>query len=196
MLDTLRRFFGNNRGGASGRSQFEGNGYFCATCGKYHDELPFAYGVPAPIYWTDDLSGDEKSELAHDTCVIRGEHFFIKGNIEIPIIGSDEIFAYTVWASLSENSFQQAESRWNDPQRTEEEPYFGWLSNQLLGYPDTVNLKTLVHTRQLGIVPFIELEPTDHPLAVEQRNGITMERVAELAQVNLHPERFGYDLRR
>ena len=27
--------------------------------------------------------------------------------------------------------------------------------------------------------PYIELEPTDHPLAVEQRKGITADRVAE-----------------
>jgi hypothetical protein len=41
---------------------------------------------------------------------------------------------------------------------------------------------------ELGIVPYIELEPTDHPLALEQREGITMERVKELAMLYLHPE--------
>ena len=47
-----------------------------------------------------------------------------------------------------------------------------WL--RLPCYPDTVNLKTNVHTRAVGERPFIDVEPTDHPLAVEQRNGITM----------------------
>ncbi|TCI65203.1 hypothetical protein EVJ21_00995 [Exiguobacterium sp. SH0S2] len=31
--------------------------------------------------------------------------------------------------------------------------------------------------------PFIELEPTDHPLAAEQREGITRERIEELARI-------------
>jgi hypothetical protein len=28
--------------------------------------------------------------------------------------------------------------------------------------------------------PYIELEPTEHPLAVEQRRGMTVERMAEI----------------
>ena len=41
-------------------------------------------------------------------------------------------------------------------------------------------MKTRVHLRDDGARPYIELEPTDHPLAVEQRNGITADRVAEI----------------
>lgn len=67
-------------------------------------------------------------------------------------------------------------------------PYFGWLTTELAPYsPSTTNLKTHVHTRSLGQRPFIELEPTDHPLAVEQRTGITMDRVREIAEAVLHP---------
>ncbi|MEH2613576.1 DUF2199 domain-containing protein [Bradyrhizobium sp. AZCC 1693] len=59
-------------------------------------------------------------------------------------------------------------------------PFFGWLSAELPVYPSTENLKTLVHLRDDGIRPYIELQPTDHPLAVEQRDGITTDRVAEI----------------
>ena len=54
-------------------------------------------------------------------------------------------------------------------------------------YPATLHLKTHVHTRAVGQRPLIELEATEHPLAVEQRNGITMERVREIAAALLHP---------
>ena len=37
--------------------------------------------------------------------------------------------------------------------------------------------------------PFIELEPTDHPLAVEQRSGITFDRLLELYAINGHDMR-------
>src|SRR5579862_5479566 len=40
--------------------------------------------------------------------------------------------------------------------------------------------------REVGRRPRIELEPTDHPLAVEQRNGITWERVQQIAGLVLH----------
>ena len=38
----------------------------------------------------------------------------------------------------------------------------------------------------LGQRPLITLEPTDHPLAVEQREGITMARVQEIAEAAFH----------
>lgn len=57
---------------------------------------------------------------------------------------------------------------------------FGWLSTELPIYPDTINLKTNVHMRAVGIRPLIELEPTNHPLAMEQRNGITRLRVDDI----------------
>jgi hypothetical protein len=40
-----------------------------------------------------------------------------------------------------------------------------------------LSLKTMVHTQPVGVRPSIELEPTDHPLAIEQREGITVARV-------------------
>ena len=43
-----------------------------------------------------------------------------------------------------------------------------------------LNLKTRVHLRDDGMRPLIELEPTDHPLAVEQRAGISLGRMAQL----------------
>ena len=65
-------------------------------------------------------------------------------------------------------------------------PFFGWLNAYLKPYPDTMNLKTQVHLRDNGIRPFIELEPTDHPLAIEQRTGISVTRVAELYEIMVH----------
>jgi hypothetical protein len=47
-------------------------------------------------------------------------------------------------------------------------------------------LKTLLHSRPPGQRPFVQLEPTHHPLSVEQRSGITTERLFELASLILH----------
>lgn len=40
----------------------------------------------------------------------------------------------------------------------------------------------MLYPRSNGIRPFVELEPTDHPLAVEFRDGVTIERVQEIAE--------------
>jgi hypothetical protein len=89
-------------------------------------------------------------------------------------------------SSLSKENFKRAVQFWETVGRENEPPYFGWLSSRLPLYPETLSLKTNVHTRPVGQRPFIELEPTDHPLAVEQRNGITMARVREIAAALLH----------
>ena len=115
-----------------------------------------------------------------------GKDFFVKGNLEIHIHGRDNPFVWTVWTSLSRENFKRMLDHWDDPEREKEPPYFGWLSTILPTYPDTLNLKTHVHTRAVGLRPFVELEPTDHPLAVEQREGISLERVSAIAEAILH----------
>ncbi len=70
-------------------------------------------------------------------------------------------------------------------------PFFGWLSTSLPMYPPTLNMKTMVHIRDDGIRPYIELEKTDHPLALEQAEGISMERVQEIVHEIEHGNNTG-----
>jgi hypothetical protein len=53
-------------------------------------------------------------------------------------------------------------------------------------YPDNILLKTRVHTRAVGTRPYVELEPTDHPLSIEQRNGIRRSGVREIGELFEH----------
>jgi hypothetical protein len=46
-----------------------------------------------------------------------------------------------------------------------------------------------VQTQPVGQRPQFTVVDEEHPLGVEQRNGITMERVEEIAEMMLHPER-------
>ncbi|MGW1281969.1 DUF2199 domain-containing protein [Streptomyces tsukubensis] len=163
-------------------------GFTCSCCGSQHPELPMSYSTTAPYAWEESFSHRADSLLSPEQCVIRAQHYFVKGLVEIPVVGSDDVFSWAVWVSLSRENFARAADRWNTPGREAEEPYFGWLSTDLLLYsPSTINLKTYVHTRPVGQRPLIELEPTNHPLAVEQRTGITPDRVREIAAAVLHP---------
>ncbi|MFB6614655.1 DUF2199 domain-containing protein [Streptomyces sp. NPDC085524] len=146
------------------------------------------YTAEAPAVWDPAFAEADDCLLSSDQCVIHGQYYFVKGMIEIPVIGSGETFSWGVWVSLSRESFSRAADLWDTPGREAEEPYFGWLTTDLPVYPaTTLNLKTHVHTRPVGERPFVELEPTDHPLAVEQRTGITLDRVREIAAAVLHP---------
>jgi hypothetical protein len=165
--------------------------YRCRTCGQYHEGPPLSYGSPAPAAWyaVPEKEREARAFLSSDQCVIDAQYFFIAGNIVLPILGAEETFTWTVWVSLSEANYARACALWNTPGREAEPPYFGWLNTALPYRPGTVNLKTQVHTRPVGERPWIELEPNDHPLAVEQRNGIIWERVQEIAETLLHTGR-------
>jgi hypothetical protein len=162
--------------------------YQCKTCGKWRDELPMSFGADAP-YWYEVIAPEERSrraELGSDQCIIDNQHYFVRGCLQIPILDGVGPFIWGVWVSLSEKSFERMRQLWETPGREGEPPYFGWFSTSLPSYPETLNLKTTLHTRPVGQRPLIELEPTDHPLAVEQREGITMARVREIAEIVLH----------
>jgi hypothetical protein len=146
------------------------------------------FGVAAPLsyYAVPAVERGDRCSLDSDACVIDGSSFFVRGCIEIPVHGERDPFVWGVWVSLSEKSFEEWRRAWDMPTRSHLGPYFGWLNARLKPYPDTVNLKTHVHLRDDGIRPYIELEPTAHPLAVEQRTGISPERVAEIYSMMMH----------
>ncbi len=142
----------------------------------------------APLYYYSipELERPDRCRLDADTCVVDEEFFFVRGCLEIPIIGETDPFIWGVWVSLSRKNFETFLRLFNEEHRSREGPFFGWLFASFRGYPEAESLKTMVHLRDHGQRPFIELEPTQHPLAVEQRSGITVERVGEILSAYLH----------
>lgn len=153
----------------------------CATCDEWHEGMP-TFGAEAPLYYysVPPEEREERCELSSDTCIVDGEFFFVRGCIEIPVADADEPFAWGVWVSIKRSNFFEYMDKFESPDRAALGPYFGWLSANFRVYPDSENLKTNLHLREPGLRPLIELEPTNHPLAVEQRVGITKKRLGEI----------------
>lgn len=155
----------------------------CGCCGRQFDTLPLDVAFEAPLHWFEIPESDRqrRGKLDSDVCIIDSKDIFVRGCLEIPIIGRDDCFVWGVWVSVSENSFARIVELWEAETIDSEPPKFGWLCNNISLYPTTLNLKTHVHLRCGRKRPSIELEPTDHPLAVEQRRGISIQRVEEIA---------------
>lgn len=52
---------------------------------------------PRPLMiWDQSFADDPDSMLSSDQCVIKGQHYFIKGLIEIPVIGREDTFSWGV----------------------------------------------------------------------------------------------------
>jgi hypothetical protein len=144
-----------------------------------HDDLPHM-GMDYPDYYfgVPEEERERRVELTSDTCIIDQEDFFIRGVIEIPVQDYPHPFGFGVWVSQKKENFY---TYLENSDSEEIGPFFGWLSNNIAYYPEnTVSLQTMAHFRSGGLRPRIELEPTDHPLAIDQRNGITMAKAWEI----------------
>jgi hypothetical protein len=159
-------------------------GFHCATCGKWHDEFPFDLGADVPDMAYDIPPSEYESRVVGncDFFVIDNQYYFARGIIEIPILGDDLTFNWGVWVSRSEKNFRRMTELLQLAEREKECAYFGWLCTAL-PYPEpTLNLKTMVHTQSVGLRPKIEREPTSHPLAIEQKQGIIVKRDQQIVE--------------
>jgi len=150
-----------------------------------------SFGVDAPIhvYLIPEGERDTRCEMGDEWCIIDGRHFFIRGCLEIPVLDGPGPFTWIIWSSLSKKNFTRARELWDIEGRENEPPYFGWLSNTLPLYPQTLNLQADVYTRPVGKRPLIKLQAAPHPLVTEQQAGVTIKRVQEIAELLLHPQR-------
>jgi hypothetical protein len=62
-----------------------------------------AFGAEAPLYYyfIPEAERSARCKLTTNTCIVDGEHFFVRGSLEIPVHDADEPFIWGVWVSLS-----------------------------------------------------------------------------------------------
>jgi hypothetical protein len=154
--------------------------FVCPVCHTPHSGLPMGYRLEFPA---DNNYPDGAVQFERGGELVRAvDDRFILANIELPVKGRPrDQFVWTCWISLSHESYARMQRLWNKRDRAKQEWAFGYVSIWLPTYePSTFALKSRVHTRAVGLRPWVELEPTDHPLAVEQREGISDQRIAAI----------------
>jgi len=162
--------------------------FTCTSCGETHDGVSYGFGVAAPLPY-ERLSWLERrgTKLGEETCVLRGDRYFVRGLVEIPVKRRKTPFIWNLWSAVAPEGFQTMLEHWISDARVSDPPYAGSLANDLSAvYPSTLNLKLQIRSRPVGQRPAFELEDADHPLVVEQRNGITTDRVKEINSLLRH----------
>ena len=106
----------------------------------------------------------------------------MRGRFAVPVHGLQEPFIWGVWARMQGKDFFRTNQLWNSPARVEEPPYEGLLNSALPLYGDTANLPVRVQTMPVGRRPHFFPADAAHPIAVEQRDGMRMGRVIEIAE--------------
>jgi hypothetical protein len=161
--------------------------YQCSICGKWHEGLSDIAFAKPDYYLGASEQQKKDGYVSDDVCIIpdgNARHFFVRGVLLVPILDTGENFGWGVWSSLSEKNFMRYVELKNDAAIRAEPSYFGWFSNHISIYPETLGLKCNVELQNAKLRPRIMLEPSDHPLSREQAQGITMQRaIAILSQL-------------
>ena len=171
----------------------------CESCNEIHRGSP-SFAIPQPTY-VHDVPPDERDdrlELSEDLCVIQprndseqGTIFCIRVLLEIPIHGAEEPFSWGVWVTQSEASFARYVETFDQDQSGDGS--FGWLPMTIGHYrrtepgQDIEHLACDVYWGPQGQRPRIQLRECDHPLAVDQHEGISWETAVAIARKVMHP---------
>jgi len=162
----------------------------CSCCGDIHQGIPSYVSQYPPLYHTiPEEERETRVNIRSDDCVIDEEWFFVRGCIEIRVRGYSDPFVWGVWVSLSQDNYQKWLEHFDQKERSHVAPFFAWLTPNLGPYPITdESLKTMVHLRDNGIRPFIEIQKTSHPLSIEYHKGISPDRLIEIYEMMEHPK--------
>jgi hypothetical protein len=155
--------------------------------------MSFAAECPDMYANMDRDQRDARCVRGSDQYIIDHKWFFVRGCLVIPIIGSEDVFLWGLWASVCEEVFDAIEECWELAGREKcRGPFKGRLANSLAEYPETLNLKTSILLQPVGTRPLFVVEQSDHPLAVEQASGISRNRALLLSSLALHAQPGGF----
>ncbi len=164
--------------------------FTCSRCGEYHDALAQQAGcdAPDPYVWIDEGQRLSRCVLGSDDCIIDNSQFYVRGCIFVPIVGRSDPFAWGVWVSLTQGNYNHVLELWDVEGKEAEQPIASRIMNGLEVelYPSTFNLKARLQRLPVGQRPAIRIEDEQHPLAIEQREGISEARLIEITEWLLH----------
>jgi hypothetical protein len=163
----------------------------CSCCGRIHEGSPsYAFKAPDQYACLSDEQKVSMGRIGSDLCTITdGEHtdYFVRAVLEVPIHGVTDPFTWGVWSSLSEKSFRRYVETYDTP--VEGDGFFGWVCNRIPWYPEHGSLATDVVVQLNGQRPRLILHhgsSNDHPLIIDQREGITIAKAQEIAEYLTH----------
>ena len=159
-------------------------GFTCSICGRFHEEelRDVRAGLPEEIHRLPEEEREGRALVSPggDFASLDEDRHFVRALIEVPI-DDGGVFGWGVWVRLEVEQLEAVVTTWADDGSAGEQ-YPGRLATQLPAYGTTEGLPGTLRLRNADLLPLFELDPGSSPLAIEQRDGIDVERARELAE--------------
>lgn len=158
----------------------------CGSCDDAHQGL-FALASFAPDPWPSAESYEpngairfEGNFLSEDFCILDGKYFMVRACLEIPVLGTDEALSFGVWSTLSRENFDKYLAGFDDGEYPDTGPWSGWLCNRIEHYVGNDPFAIWLVPQPGRQRPQLYVQDNNLPLAIDQDNGITAERVLDI----------------
>jgi len=160
----------------------------CTRCGAEHSGVSLVWGPNAPSVVLPIPRADWPSRvsLSGDDCVVDRTTYLVRGCLDLPIRSTSDVFRWLVWVRVDRVGYRYTMSPWRRLFRLRHPPYAGELDTALPYDSPTSSLPVEVRDAGPGYRPAVAVANPRHPLALEQRDGIPLERAYELAGIMLH----------
>ena len=161
----------------------------CPLCGDVHDlsDLQVGFAKPDAYFAVPVDERETRVKMTADLAMIDGKHGFIRGVLEIPVRGEPNPFGWGIWVRVERDVFDHHAYAGREGFAPVPPPAAGRIATQLPGYPQTLGVPVRVEASQNTTErPFFRTVDESHPLGVEQREGIHVERALEHLSRYLH----------
>jgi hypothetical protein len=164
--------------------------FHCQSCGETHIGWPaWHFSAPEPAHAVPPEERAARVLLNEDVCAIDDREFYAKGLLSVPIWGTEDSLTWGIWLSLDKADFTAYFLLFEDEARAPGASFLGWLCNEVPGFEDEEPLAAKLHVREYPLRPWVELAPTEHPLASAQRKGLARDDAVARVEALLHPDR-------
>ena len=153
----------------------------CPICGGSHERIG-ALVMPAPDPWLALAEPARAGGFCDaDLCRTPDGRGFVFAVLETPLVGGPQpSVEFGLWAALGEDDFRRYYETYNDLDQSKLGPLAASLANGIDGFAGSFGLKATLLPQDQGGRPLLKLQPSDHPLAVAQREGMPMAKVLDI----------------
>ncbi|MHA3915050.1 DUF2199 domain-containing protein [Halovulum sp. GXIMD14793] len=157
--------------------------YQCECCGtNFSGLIDISFNHPAT--WPHDARKTQNAvavgedRLGANLCSI-GEARYVRCSLRLPVQGTDQVFAYGVWAQLGLTDYDAYLAHFDGD--TDFDGCFAWLANPIPGWEVESALPCDLIPGPLGQRPSLTVhEESGHPIAPAQDNGIDFETLLDI----------------
>lgn len=153
----------------------------CSKCGEDHplEEMELTFKRPDVAA---ALSPEERQSLLqenNDLCIIKGERFFIRAILPLPVESRAEPYRIGLWVEVAQTDFERVYELWDSEEQHSEPPFPAVVSNDIPITPGALGHSAELRLAGPSFRPDVILRPSNHAIYIEQSAGIDVHRVAE-----------------